>query len=71
MNVMEAIKKRSSIRAYQDKPVPEDKLDQVLEAARLAPSGRNNQNWKFIVVRDDAIRQELGRASGGQPRPGR
>ncbi len=67
MNVMEAIKKRSSIRAYEDKPVPEEKLAQVLEAARLAPSGRNNQNWKFIVVRDDALRQELGRASGNQP----
>jgi nitroreductase len=66
MEVREAIEKRSSIRAYQDKPVPEEKLLKVLEAARLAPSGKNSQNWKFIVVRDDAQKQALGRASGGQ-----
>jgi nitroreductase len=67
MELMEAIKKRSSIRAYKDKPVPEDKLLVVLEAARLAPSGRNSQAWKFVVVRDKTLRQALGRAAGGQP----
>ena len=66
MELMEAIEKRSSIRAYEDKPVPEEKLLKVLEAARLAPSGRNSQAWKFVVVRDDKRRQALGRASGGQ-----
>lgn len=66
MEVREAIEKRSSIRTYQDKPVPEEKLLKILEAARLAPSGKNSQNWKFIVVRDDARKQALGRASGGQ-----
>ena len=67
MDVYEAIEKRSSIRAYQDKPVPEELLLKVLEAARLAPSGKNSQAWKFVVVRDDERRQALGRASGGQP----
>ena len=66
MEVFEAIRKRNSIRAYSDKPVPEEKLLAVLEAARLAPSGRNSQAWKFIVVRDVELRQALGRATGGQ-----
>jgi len=66
MDVKEAIEKRNSIRAYEDKPVPEDKLMRVLEAARLAPSGHNGQARKFIVVRDDERRQALGQAAGGQ-----
>lgn len=67
MEVQEAIRKRSSIRAYEDRPIPEELLNSVLEAARLAPSGRNSQTWKFVVVRDAALRQALGYASGGQP----
>jgi nitroreductase len=67
MEVKDAIEKRNSIRAYEDKPVPKELLLKVLEAARLAPSGRNSQAWKFIVVRDDERRQALGRATGGQP----
>jgi nitroreductase len=66
MEVKEAIEKRNSIRKYEDKPVPEEKLLRVLEAARLAPSGRNCQGWKFIVVRDVVKIQELGKLSGGQ-----
>jgi nitroreductase len=66
MDVKEAIEKRNSIRKYEDRPVPEEKLLTVLEAARLAPSGRNCQDWKFIVVRDGERIQELGRLAGGQ-----
>ena len=66
-DLKEAIKNRKSIREYEDKPVPEDKLLRVLEAARLAPSGANRQDWKFIIVRDSKRRQELAKASGGQP----
>ncbi len=66
MELKEAIKRRQSIRNYEDKPVPEDKLLKVLEAARLAPSGANRQAWKFIVVREGKRRQELARASGEQ-----
>ena len=67
MKLKEAVKNRSSIREYEDKPVPENKLYNVLEAARLAPSGANRQNWKFVVVRDPLKRQALSKASGGQP----
>jgi nitroreductase len=52
MSVTTAISKRRSIRAYKDTPVEEEKLQLVLEAARLSPSARNRQEWKFVVVRD-------------------
>ncbi|GAG65253.1 unnamed protein product [marine sediment metagenome] len=57
--VLEAIKKRQSVRSYQDKEIPEDVLQQVLEAGRLAPSASNKQNWKFIVVKDEDLRKKL------------
>jgi len=50
MNVFEAVQARRSIRAYLDKPVPQDKLERILEAARLAPSAINLEPWHFIVV---------------------
>jgi nitroreductase len=66
MEVKEAILKRKSIRGYENTPVPEEKLNAVLEAARMAPSGANRQPWKFVVVRDDEKRKQLSAASGGQ-----
>lgn len=52
MDVMTAIKERRSIRRYSQQPVEDEKLLKVLEAARLSPSAKNAQAWKFIVVRD-------------------
>lgn len=66
MEVKEAILQRKSIRNYKDTPVPEEKLRNVLEAARMAPSGANRQPWKFVVVRDGEKRVLLSDASGGQ-----
>ena len=66
MEVMDAMRKRRSIRDYEDRPVPEEKGQKILEAARLAPSASNRQRWKFIIVRDGERRQELARAAGGQ-----
>jgi len=57
--VLEAIKKRQSVRNYQDKEIPEEILQQILEAGRLAPSARNTQSWKFIVVKDKNLRNKL------------
>lgn len=59
MKVYEAIRTRRSIRAYEDKPVEEEKLRRVLEAARLAPSAGNRQPWRFIVVTDPKTREKL------------
>lgn len=57
--VLEAIKKRQSVRSYQDKEIPEEILQQILEAGRLAPSANNKQHWKFIVVKDEDLRKKL------------
>ncbi len=57
--VLEAIKKRQSVRSYQNKEIPEDVLQQVLEAGRLAPSTSNKQCWKFIVVKDEDLRKKM------------
>ncbi len=59
MNVFEAIRTRKSVRAYLDKPVEEQKLLKLLEAARLAPSAANRQEWRIIVVTDAERRKEL------------
>jgi len=64
MNVSEAIKNRYSCRSYKAEPVPEDKLKKVLEAARLAPSAHNAQEWKFVVVKDVGKRNKVAEAAG-------
>lgn len=66
MDVMEAIRKRCSVRSYQDRPVEKEKLEQILEAARLAPSASNRQEWRFIVVQDKDVRKRLAEAAKGQ-----
>lgn len=66
MDVFEAIQQRRSVRSWKDKPVEDDKLEQVLEAGRLAPSASNRQEWRFVVVRDPELRRELIEAANGQ-----
>jgi nitroreductase len=67
MDVIEAIKKRRSIRQYLDKDVPEEALSTILECARLAPSAGNRQPWVFVVVKTKAVKDLLMAASGNQP----
>jgi nitroreductase len=50
MDVFEAIKRRRSVRKYRPEPIPKEKLESILEAARLAPSAGNRQPWLFVVV---------------------
>ncbi len=66
MDVMDAVKKRYSVRRYEDRPVEAEKLERVLEAARLAPSAKNLQEWRFVVVQDAETRQRLIEAANGQ-----
>ena len=63
MDVLEAIKERRSIRSYELKAVPEEKLTPILEAGRWAPSAGNRQPWRFIVVRDEKVKNELARVA--------
>ena len=66
MTVWEAIQQRYSVRGYLDKPVEQEKLDRLMEGARLAPSAANRQEWRFIIVTDQAKRQQLIQAASGQ-----
>jgi len=66
MNVYEAINKRRSVRAYQDKPIPENILTKILDAARIAPSAKNRQQFKLIVVKDSQTRKKLVEAANNQ-----
>jgi nitroreductase len=53
MNTLEAIAARRSIRRFKDIPVSDELIQVVLSAAIQAPSGKNKQPWRFIVVRGD------------------
>ena len=57
MNFDEIIEKRKSIRAYTSDPIPAEALEAVLKAGIMAPSARNLQNLKFIVVNDRSFRR--------------
>ena len=66
MGVFEVIQSRRSIRKFRKDPVEEAKLRNVLEAARLAPSAKNLQPWRFIVVSDSRIKGGLKAAYGSE-----
>ena len=66
MDVYEAIRTRTSVRAYKPDPVPQEVIERLLEAMRLAPSGKNSQPWRFIVVTDPNTRTRLVDACRGQ-----
>ncbi|NLE07703.1 MAG: hypothetical protein GX631_00435 [Dehalococcoidales bacterium] len=66
MKYMDVIRKRRSIRKFKPDPVPGEVLDDILESARLAPSGRNRQPWVFGVVTDKEEIRALSAAAGNQ-----
>ena len=66
MDLMEAIKTRRAIRKYRPDPVPQEFIDQILEAARLAPSGVNSQPWKFKVVTDPELKEKVFQCTKSQ-----
>jgi len=59
MDLLDLIRTRSSIRTFIDKPVEDDKIAQILEAGRWAPTGGNKQPWRFVVVRDKKKQAEF------------
>jgi len=66
LDIYEAVSQRKSVRAFEAKEVPEPILIRLLEAARLAPSASNRQEWRFVVVRDANTRLRLSQAACGQ-----
>jgi len=66
MDLYAAIKRRYACRSYAAKPIEKDKLDRIIEAARQAPSAKNLQDWRFIIVTDEKIRKEVAMAANEQ-----
>jgi nitroreductase len=61
MDALEAIHARRSIRKYEDRPVPEEFVRELLSAAMAAPSARNAQPWQFVVIDDRRLLGLIGR----------
>ncbi|MEM2341057.1 MAG: nitroreductase family protein [Candidatus Bathyarchaeia archaeon] len=66
MEVFKVISERRSIRKYKKEPIPDEILERILEAGRLAPSAANRQPWCFIVVKDENVKNKLIDACRGQ-----
>lgn len=66
ISVLEIIKKRRSIRAFMDKPIPEEILEQLIEALIWAPSAGNLQSRKFFFIYNQQIKEKLVQAAWGQ-----
>ena len=59
MNVSEAIRMKRAIRKFQEKPLPEDVIDAILNAGRRSQSSKNSQPWQFIAIRNKDILKAL------------
>ncbi len=68
MNLMPEIMNRSTAVSFLDEPVPEEVLTDILEAGRLAPSAKNRQPWRFIVIRDVQMKENLQKCAYGDDR---
>lgn len=65
MALLEAILKRRSIKHFKSIPVEKEKLERVLEAGRLAPSAKNRQEWRFVVIQKEALLARVAEAAFG------
>ncbi len=66
MNVVDAVKKRRSVRAFRDMDVKVGQIEKLVDVARFAPSAGNVQPWEFVVVRDRKLKDLLADAALGQ-----
>jgi nitroreductase len=64
--MLELILTRQSDRKYEDRPVEKEKLDRIIEAARMSPSANNAQPWKFIVVTDGGLAGKIAVAASAK-----
>ena len=60
MDVFETVRTVLAVRAFQEKPIPEDVIHRIVESAWLTGSSRNGQPWHFIIVQDRAMLKQLG-----------
>jgi F420 biosynthesis protein FbiB-like protein len=66
LSLLDIIKGRRSVRRYAEQPVPRELIEQVLEAARWAPSPHGRQPWRFVVLTRPALRSRLADAMGDE-----
>jgi len=59
LKLLDIIRSRRSVRKYSKEPVADLLINEILEAGRWAPSGMNNQPWRFVVVKDKAFKEKL------------
>jgi len=59
MNVSDAIRMKRAVRKFQEKPLPDDVIQSILNAGRRSQSSKNDQGWQFIAIRDKAILKAL------------
>lgn len=64
MDLFDAMYTNRAIRRFRPDPVPDEVVERVLDAAIRAPSGSNSQKWRFLVLRDPAVRATVGRLYG-------
>jgi nitroreductase len=64
-SALDTIFSRKSVRSYTDQPVSEEQVETLLRAAMAAPTGMNVQPWRFVVVRDQAVKDALAGPRGG------
>lgn len=67
MQVYDAIRTMLAVREYQDRPIPNEVVARIVEAARLTGSSRNRQGWDFVVVREAATLRRLGELAATGP----
>lgn len=60
MEYLDVVKKRRSIRKYKKEKIPSEYITEIIETARIAPSGSNKQPWHFIVVDEEEIIRDMG-----------
>ena len=65
--VLDAIFGRRSVREYLDRPVPDELLEKILLAGIWAPSGLNNQPWRFAIIRDTSVKSQVARLTRYAP----
>ena len=59
IHFLELVKKRQSVRGYENRPIEKDKIERCIEAARMAPSACNAQPWKFIVIDNPELKNQI------------
>lgn len=59
MDAIEALKTRRSVRSYEEKPVPAELIEEIIDTARLAPSANNIQPWEFVVITEPETRKKI------------